>query len=114
MIFVHSRKETSRTAEAMRDLAGRNGIYMYTYMYVYVYIYIYIYICVCVFVYMCLLYMNIYIYIYKHIYLFNTNIHIYIKGRLIYWRIFTMSNMTYGREPLKNRGMYQYCVYIRI
>jgi activating signal cointegrator complex subunit 3 len=25
MIFVHSRKETSRTAEAMRDLAGRNG-----------------------------------------------------------------------------------------
>ena len=25
MIFVHSRKETSRTAEAMRDLCGKNG-----------------------------------------------------------------------------------------
>ena len=26
MIFVHSRKETSRTAEAMRDLTGKMGV----------------------------------------------------------------------------------------
>jgi replicative superfamily II helicase len=27
MIFVHSRKETSKTMEAMRDLAGKHGTY---------------------------------------------------------------------------------------
>ena len=27
MIFVHSRKETSKTVEAMRDLAGKGGTY---------------------------------------------------------------------------------------